>query len=345
MGEYRTTTGEPALTSAREARRHRIRRLALVLVIGVALAAAGGLIRLDRRFLATGYVTTEVYAEVRPSTVGAVADILVKTGSVVTQGQVLVRLDMAEEQAAVDEAQSLVLQMESELARRQAEIGEEQRRHQEQIAIARLRVQNTAAKLARAHELLAKGLLAGSAMEDVTLAGQLADAELDSLLKKDPTVAEKELAARRQELAARGEALARAAARLNLKFVRAPVSGQVLRYEFVAGELVRPESVLYEVFGGDRLVLKLRIPERYAARVAEGQRYEARLTSYGGLKPVWFTGRIESLRNAIQAEGLKTYRVAYGDFTTGGRKVSPGTSAEARVYYGKVSLWQYLLDL
>jgi multidrug resistance efflux pump len=345
MGDYRATTGEPVLASAQEGRRRRFRRLVFSLGFLAAVAIAGGVIQVERRFLATGYVTTEVYAEARPATVGTVAEILVKTGAVVTQGQVLVRLDMAEEQADVDEAESRVLQMESELARRQAEIGDEQRRHQELIAIARLRVQNAAAKLARAHELLARGLIAGSAMEDYTLAGQLADAELGSLLKKDQTVYEKELAARRQELVARGEGLARAAARRTLKLVRAPVSGQVLRYEFVVGELVRPESVLYEVFGGDRLVLKLRIPERYAARAAEGQHYRANLASYGGLNPVWFTGRIEHLRNAIQAEGLKTYRVAYGDFNTGGRKVSPGTSAEARIYYGKVSLWQYLLDL
>ncbi len=333
------------MTSAQERRRLRLRRLALVLGVLALLGVAGGMSRLERRFVATGYVTTEVYAEVRPATVGSVAEILVKTGGVVTQGQVLVRLDMAEEQAAVDEAGSLALQAEAELARRQAEIGEEKRRHQEQIAIARLRVQNTAAKLARAQELLAKGLIAGSAMEDYALAGQLADAELDSLLKKDQTVYEKELAARREELTARHEARARTAARLNAKFIRAPVSGQVVRYEFVVGELVRPESVLYEIFGGDRLVLKLRIPERYSARVAPGQRYEARLTSYSGLNPVWFTGRIESLRNAIQAEGQQTYRVAYGDFHAGGRAVAPGTSAEARVYYGKVSLWHFLVDL
>lgn len=345
MGDYRSTTGEPALTSSAERRRRRTRRLAIAALVLVALVVAGFVIRVDRRFLATGYVTTEVYAEVRPATVGQVAEILVKTGTVVTQGQELVRLDMAEEQAAVEEAESLVLQMESDLARRQAEIGEEKRRHQEAIAMARLRVKNTAAKLARAQELLERGLLAGSAMEDYVLAGQLADAELESLLKKDQSVYDKELAARREGVGARREGLARTRARMNMKAIRAPVPGQVLRYEFVVGELVRPENVLYEIFGGDRLVLKLRIPERYAARVREGQRYEARLTSYGGLSPVLFGGRIESLRNAIQSEGQKTYRVAYGDFNPGRRSVAPGTSAEARVYYGEVSLWQFLLDL
>jgi len=345
MGEYRTTTGEPTPTSAPVRQRRRFRHLFITLTLVVIIGFAGYFIPVERSFLANGYVTTENYAEVRPATVGIVADILAQTGSIVTQGQVLAYLDMTEEQAAVEEAQSRVLQIESELARREAEIVEEKRRHQELIAIARLRVQNTSAKLTRAQELLDKGLLAGSAMEDTMLAGKLAEAELESLLKKDQTVTDQELVARRQEVKARRDALVRASSRLNLKTIRAPVSGQVLRYEFVVGELMRPENIMYEIFGGSRQVMKLRIPERYAARVAVGQQYRAQLTSYGGLQPVWFTGQIEALRNVIQTEGQKTYRVAYGDFNSRGRTVSPGTSAEAQIYFGKVNVWKYLVEL
>jgi multidrug resistance efflux pump len=345
MGEYRTTTGEPTPTPAPLRQRRKFRRLSFALALIVIVALAGYFIEIERSFLANGYVTTENYAEVRPATVGTVAEILAQTGSMVTQGQVLAYLDMTEEQAAVEESQSRVLQTESDLARREAEIVEEKRHHQELISMARLRVQNTSVKLIRAQELLDKGLLAGSAMEDTLLAGKLAEAELDSLLKKDQTVTDQELAARRQEIKARRDALARAASRLTLKTIRAPVSGQVLRYEFVVGELMRPENVMYEIFGGVRQILKLRIPERYAARIAVNQPYKAHLTSYGGLQPVWFTGRIEALRNVIQTEGQKTYRVAYGDFTARGRTVPPGTSAEARIYCGTVQAWQFLLDL
>lgn len=345
MGDYRTTTGEPAPTPMSERQRRRFRRLSFLLAFMVFATTAGFFLHVERSFLANGYVTTEEYAEVRPATVGTIAEILAQSGAAVTQGQVLAYLDMTEEQAAVEEAQSRVLQMESELARREAEIVEEKRRHQELIAIARLRVQNTSAKLTRAQELLDRGLLAGSAMEDTMLAGKLAEAELESLLQKDQTVNDQEIAARRQEIKARRDVLTRAAARLNLKTIRAPIAGQVQRYEFVVGELMRPENVMYEIYGGVRQVLKLRIPERYAALVAAGQSYKAYLTPYGGLQPVWFTGRIEALRNVIQTEGQKTYRVAYGDFNAGGRTVPPGTSAEARIYCGNVNVWQYLLNL
>ncbi|MEI8352677.1 MAG: efflux RND transporter periplasmic adaptor subunit, partial [bacterium] len=121
MGDYRTTTGEPAPASAPRRNRQRIRRISISLALAGFMIVAGTVIRVERSFLANGYVTTEQYAEVRPATVGTVAEILVLTGSVVTQGQELVRLDMKEEQAVVEEAQSRVLQTESELARREAE--------------------------------------------------------------------------------------------------------------------------------------------------------------------------------------------------------------------------------
>ena len=76
MGDYRATTGEPVLASAQEGRRRRFRRLVFSLGFLAAVAIAGGVIQVERRFLATGYVTTEVYAEARPATVGTVASFL-----------------------------------------------------------------------------------------------------------------------------------------------------------------------------------------------------------------------------------------------------------------------------
>ena len=139
MGDYRATTGESAPTSMPQRQRRRFLRLSAAVAALALAVVAGFFIHVERSFLANGYVTTEEYAEVRPATVGIIADIRAQSGASVTQGQVLATLDITEEQAAVDEAQSRVLQMESELARRQAEIVEENRRHQELIAIARLR--------------------------------------------------------------------------------------------------------------------------------------------------------------------------------------------------------------
>ena len=345
MGDYRTTAGESIPLSKRQRRTRFLLFFVLFLVVLAGIGVAGWRIQMDRYVLASGYVTTEMYAEVRPPTVGIVAEILVKSGMQVEKGQAVVRLEASEERATLEEAKSLVNKVEAELSRREAEIAELKRKVREDIEIAKLRLQNTSAKLLRTRELLTKGLVAASALEDDKLKEDLSKAELTSLLSKDKSIYDKELAVLRQDLAGRSDSVSRAEARVRAKEIRAPIAGSVLRYEFVIGELVRPETVLLEIFGGEKQILKLRVAERYAMRVAPQQRYKARLAPYRGLQPVRFEGEVQHLRSVIQAEGQKTYRVAYCSFDAGGHDVPPGTSAEAKIYYGRSCLWFYLFGV
>jgi multidrug resistance efflux pump len=280
-----------------------------------------------------------------------------------------VELDSREEQATLEEARRRVRQMEVDLERRKGEmevdlerrrvaLSEQKRNHGDAIAIARLQLKNAETKLARSEELVEKGLKAGSALEDDRLREELARAELASLLARDLGIYEqllardratydRELAVMEQELQARSDAVVKAETRVRAKEIRAPISGQVLRYEFVIGELVRPETVLYEIFGGEDQVLRLQVAERYATKVAVGQRYSAVLpgVSHRGLRTVYFTGTVQNLRNVIQAEGKRTYRVAYCDFDAQEYRIPPGTTAEARIYYGRSSLLYYLFNI
>ena len=345
MGDYRTTMGEDMPLTSKQKRQRRwvwfAGTAALLAIVGL----AGLVIQVRRYVRAAGYVTTQHYAEVRPGTVGTVSEITVFSGDTVKKNQVMVRLDSSEEEAALEEARSRVSQIEAEVARRRAEIEEKKRTLKEDIEIAKLKLRDATTKLERTRELSGKGLVAGSSVEDHKLREELARAELTSLLSRDQSIYHKELAVLQQEMAARRDAVSRAEARVRAREVRAPIAGQVLRYEFVIGERVRPESVLYEIFGGEKKVLKLRVGERYANRIAPGQPYEAELTPYGGLKRILFTGTVENLRNVIQADGKRTYRVAYCSFESGGRSVLPGTRAEAKIYYGKSCLWLFLLGL
>ncbi|NOY79903.1 MAG: HlyD family efflux transporter periplasmic adaptor subunit [Kiritimatiellaeota bacterium] len=345
MGDYRTTSGESLPEPKKLRRRRWLRRLLTVGIGATALIGAVWKIRVDRYVVAAGYVTTEHYAEVRSPTVGIVAEIVVRTGAQIEKGDLMVRLDDTQQRATLEQAQSQVRKAEAQLSRREAEIRELQRKLREDIAIAKLRLGNATTKVVRTRELLKKGLVAASALEDAKLNEELARAQLTSLLSRDETVYDKELAVLRQELQGQRDAEVRAEAQVRARQIRAPIAGRVLRYEFVIGELVRPEQVLYEIFGGDQQVLKLRIGERYATRVAVGQRYRATLAPYSGLQKVWFEGKIKYLRNVIQADGKRTYRVAYCSFDPQGRTVPPGTTAEARVYYGRSSLLLYLLGV
>ena len=345
MGDVRTTrAGELPLTS-KERRLKRRRLLTAIAISVVVVVIAGFVIPVNQRVIASGYVAAEHYAEVRSPAVGTVAKILAQSGARVKEGDVLVQLESAGEQATLEEASSQVQKAEAELSRRESEITERKRRLIEDITVAKLRLQNAVSRLVRTQELMAKGLVAGSALEDDKLKEDLARAEVQSLTNTDLTVFDKELMVLRRELQARREMVDHAEAVIRARDIRAPISGQVLRYEFAVGELVRPDTVLMEIFGGDRQILKLRVLERHAARVAVGNRYLAQLAPYRGWKRVWFAGEVQHLRNVIQSEAQSTYRVAYCSFDPQGRNVPPGTTAEAKIYCGKTCFWFFLFGL
>ena len=367
MGDYRTTHGEPMPLTTKARKRRRLLVAAVLLASIAGIVYAGIAIKVQRYITATGYVTTKAYAEVRPAAAGTVANILVHSGETVEKGEILVLLESEEERAALEEAKRRVQKMQVDMQRRKAEIEtllerarisieEQKRNHRDAINIAKLQLQDAQTKLKRTRELVERGLKAGSALEDDKLKEQLVQAQLSSLLAKDLSIYENlllrdrsarqaELKGMEQEVNALQDVVKRLEARVRAKEIRAPIAGRVLRYEFVIGELVRPETVLFEIFGGDEQILKLRIAERYATKVAEGQHYSAVLASYAGLQKVYFTGTVQRLRNVIQAEGRKTYRVAYCDFDSQGYTIPPGTTANARIYYGYSCAWFYLFNI
>jgi multidrug resistance efflux pump len=312
--------------------------LAIALVLGF-------VIRVPRVVLATGYVTTEEYAEVRTTVAGIVREIRAQSGDQVEHGALLAQLDDSEQRADVEEARSMLGKAEAELARGRAQIVQQKRELEDRIEIAVLREKNAQTKLGRAEELCSRGLAAAAAVEDIRLQHAMARAELEALRKRDLSLFDKELAVRQHEVDGRREHVARGLVLVRQREIRSPLAGEVVRHDFVAGELVQPDMTLYEIFGGKKRVLKLRIDERHATQVAPGHPYRARLTSYGGLQNLWFEGAVESLRGIIQLEGQKTYRTAYCRFDAMGYNVPPGATAEARITTGRIPLWIYLLGL
>ncbi len=368
MGDYRTTAGD-GLPATPVERQHRLRKW---LLIGgcalLALIALGMVVPVPRYTLATGYVTTIDYAEVRPPVTGIVHRILVKSGQTVKAGQVMVELNSQEEESLLSEAKARVSKLKTEMERRQAEMSidlerrtvdleEKKRNHRNELEVADLELKNRQAKLEQTRKLVEKGLKASSYLIDDTLQVKLADVTLKSLQDKNFKIYEellvrdkakyaREMDALKNELAAQEDMVKRMEARVEMRKIRAPIAGQVVRYEFVVGELLQPTGVIYEIFGGDRQVLKLRVGERHATRLAVGQRYRAELNSVReGVLSTYFRGKVEALRNVIQSEGQTTYRVAYCSFDAQGREIPPGTTAEARIYYGHSNLWYYLLNI
>jgi len=125
--------------------------------------------------------------------------------------------------------------------------------------------------------------------------------------------------------------------------VRAPIAGRVVRYTFFVGEIARPDMALYEIFDGDVNQLRLRVPERFATRIKPGMDVEAQLGTYRTLIPTHFKGEVQALRDVMESDGTRNFRVAYCSLDNEGVEVAPGTSADARIRIGKAPLWVVLL--
>ncbi len=340
MGEYRTES-KGVLPPSKASQWRRKRRLWVVFIVIVAALAATVLwVRIEGTVSALGFVASEEHAEVRAAMPGTVVEIKVRTGDIVQRDDLLVQLDQREARAAFEEVQSHHRKAEAELMLRRAQLREEERLRDADIRAMEMQLEHAGARLERMRELSARGLAAGATLADAKYQVQLLTAELEKLRHRDVDLADKEIQVLEREVEARRDAVTLAAGRLRSHEIRAPIAGQVLRYEFVVGEMVRSDAVLLEIFGGERQVLKLRISERHAMHVHPGDRYEARLGAYRG---VVFSGAVERLRNVIQDDDRNPYRAAYCSFDAGGYAVPPGTSAEARIYTGKQPLWRWIL--
>ena len=372
MGDIRTTKGMTPPESKTSRRRKAARRILVAVLAVGAVVGLGFAIRIPRYASATGYATTQGYAEVRSATSGRVAEILVTSGQDVKKGDILLRLDDKAERAAVAEAEGQVSDATghvaearnnvekgaSELALREAAARESRRLHDVALAEAELDVSQTETRLERTRQLHERGLASGGKLSDDTFAYKKALSRLESLRAADLTLEEKQLAVLRQDIESRRDSLARAEASLARaeaaleraratlaeRSVAAPANGRAVRYTFYVGELLRPDMVLYELFDGEVSLLKLRVPEQYAGKIAPGMPLKATLGTYRTLLPTRFHGKVEVLRDVVEGSGDNFYRIAYCSLDRNGRDVAPGTSAEARIRYGRSNLWLYIFQ-
>ena len=346
MGEYRSTSGEKRPATADEKRLRRSRVLVGSLVGAVAIGTLGQVIQVPRRVPAAGYATTSSYAEVRAPLVGQIVGIERVSGDRVDAGDVLVRLEDAVERALLAEAESEMRRGSAELSYKEAELGEQLRERTNRIVVAAMTLEHAQRRLEITSQLSGKGLASSRDVMEDTFKVRLAEAEYQRLGETDFRLAERQLAVLRQTLQSRQESVARARANLHARTIRAPIAGRVFRHTFFVGEVVRPDMVLFEIFGGDDHVLRLRVPERYATRVATNQPVRAQLrTDRRLLSRHWLQGHVEHVRDAIQSEGSQTYRVVYCPFDPGALDVPPGTTADAQIEVGRSSVWRALFDL
>ena len=345
MGEYRSTRGEKPPATKSEKSRFRVKLLIWIVVIIAILYAAGVFIRLPHRIPASGYATTFPYAEARAPAAGRVAKIFFFSGDTVKMGDVLVQLDNRLELAELERATTEANRCEAELVYAKAEIAEEHRALSNRVAVASLSLDYARKRLEVTRKLSKKGL--ASSRDEMADIQQVALSELEfrRLNEQDNSLGELRLATLQRQYEASQANVSRAQASLDARTIRAPAAGTVMRHTFFVGEVVRPDQVLYEIFGSDRKLLRLRVPERYATKLREGQTLRAQFrTDRKIFHHAWVSGTVDEMRDVIQAEGNETYRVIYCSYDVEAADVPPGTTADAEILVGRLPLWRAVFD-
>jgi HlyD family secretion protein len=204
---------------------------------------------------ASGYVTARRQATVSSKVTGKVVDVLVEEGMEIREGQVLAHLDDATPR--------------KQLALAEARLASQRR------TLTEMDVRLREAKLnqQRMRRLLEQGISTQSQVDT-------ADAEADSLAarldvgRQEVTVAEREVALRRQDL--------------EDTVIRAPFSGVAVSKDAQPGEMISPVSAgggftrtgICTLVDMKSLEVEVDVNESYINRVKPGQRAEATLDAY-----------------------------------------------------------------
>jgi len=216
---------------------------------------AGGAVAAGTVLNASGYVTARRAATVSAKITGKVAEVLIEEGTVVKEGQVLARLDDATPQRALSLAQ--------------AQLGSVRRALEE----TQVRIRQAELSRRRQQKLAAQGV---TAQADLDAANADADSFVAHLatLREDVTVAERQVAARRQDV--------------DDTIIRAPFAGVAVTKDAQPGEMISPVSAgggftrtgICTLVDMRSLEIDVDVNESYIHRVKPGQKAQAVLDAY-----------------------------------------------------------------
>lgn len=215
-------------------------------------------------------VETRSRVGVGSTIVGRVDSVEVREGDAVQAGQLLVQLEPAEQQAAVQQAQASLAQAEAQLAnvRSNSRIG-----HQALLAQAQAGLTQAEADWQRNQQLVAQGFLSQAALDDKRKALDVARAQLQAAQAQAAASANggAELQAAEAQVQQAQAALAAAQAKLQQTRIVAPSDGKVLLRDVEPGQIVQPGTSLLQLALDGPTLIVAQVDERYLDQLREGQ--------------------------------------------------------------------------
>jgi len=243
-------------------------------------------------------VATLSRVDVGSTITGRVVKVLVRDGAAVRQGDVLVQLESDELRAALTQAQASAGQTQARLAGLRS-TGRTSARAAVMQADATLRAAQ--AELARSLQLVAKGFISASRLDEVqrtvdVARAQQTSAQAQSLANAD---AGTDVVQAQAQLDQARAAITTAQARLAQTQVIAPANARVLTRQVEPGQIVQPGKALMSLALAGPTQLNAQVDERFLEQLQTGQNASVVADAFADQR---FTARVLSIAPAVDAQ-------------------------------------------
>src|SRR3989454_4302382 len=282
-------------------------------------------ISLQRTADLSGTLVSPDQARVSSEVAGVVRDVLVEIGQEVKVGQDLVRLDTVELNLALQRAESALRQTEAQLGIDSSRGG--QIPPDDQISTVRTATANrddARAQLARAQDLVSKGLMSKAEVDIVETRTKVAEAAYQAAIEN--------VQALKASLQDRKAAFELAKKKLSDTIIRAPVEGAVAERPIQRGEYIRENTPVVTIVRMNPLKLKTGIQEKYTNLIRENLSVDFMVEPY---PKEMFHGKIAFISPAVD-QSTRTFAV---EILVGNpaHKLKPGLFAKGSVLLGRDS--------
>jgi HlyD family secretion protein len=215
-------------------------------------------------------VSSLVRVDVGSTITGRVAEVAVRESDAVRQGDLLIALEPQELQAALAQATAAERQAQARLASLR---GSNRTAADAALAQARANLATAQAELARAKELIAKGFVSASRLDEVQRTEAVARAQLATALAQAQAQTEtgSDMAQAQAQFQLAQAQTAAAQARLAQARIVAPADGRVLGRMAEPGQIVQPGKALLSLALSGPGQLVAAVDERFLGQLQVGQ--------------------------------------------------------------------------
>ncbi len=243
-------------------------------------------------------VATASRVDIGSTVTGRVAQVAVKEGTMVRQGDVLLRLESDELRAALQQAQAGERQAAARLAGLRSS-----GRSAAQAVVAQADSVLLAARadLKRTQDLVSQGFLSAARLDEAQRAVAVAQAQLDSAQAQRAANAEQgtEVVQAQAQLSLAVSATAAARSRLEQAVISAPADAKVLSRLVEPGQIVQPGRALMSLALAGPLQLVAQVDERYLEQLQVGQMASVLADAYPEQR---FAARVQSIAPVVDAQ-------------------------------------------